>query len=107
MTRRARILVWTTWILIAFAISGPALELLDPLVHHLPSFVAVLFGPFALLAFLDYAFGKVVCVALAFCTVLVLLSGGINWWVKIAITVSAAVTCYVTPHWVEKVKHLW
>ena len=108
MTRRARILVRTTCGLMAFAISGPAMEFaLNPIVRHLPSFLGFVVGPFALLDFLDYAFGKAACVLLAVCVLLVLFTNGINWWAKIAVTSAAAVTCYVTPHWVEKVKHMW
>jgi hypothetical protein len=108
MTRRARILVRTAWGLTAFAISGPAMEfVLNPIVRHLPSALGSIVAPFAVLDFLDYAFGRFACVALAVCVALVLLSGGINWRVKIVLTVSAAVTCYVTPRWVEKVRHLW
>jgi hypothetical protein len=107
MTGRARILVRTTCIVMAFAISGPAMDLIDPLVRHLPSFLRFVVAPFALLDFLDYAFGRAACVLLAVCVLLVLFTKGINWWAKIALTLSAAVTCYVTPPWVEKVKHMW
>jgi hypothetical protein len=108
MTRLARILVRTTCVLMAFAISGPAMEFaLNPIVRHLPSFLGLLVAPFALLDFLDYAFGKPACVLLAVCVLLVLLSKSITWWAKIALTLSAAVTCYITPPWVEKVKHMW
>jgi len=107
MTRWARTLVRTTWIVFAFAISGPVLELVDPLVHHLPSFVAIVLGPLALLDFLDYAFGKIACVILVICVLLVLVTKGVSWWTKIALALSAALTCYVTPRWVEKVSHMW
>ena len=80
---------------------------LNPIVRHLPSFLRFVVGPFALLDFLDYAFGKVACVLLAACVLPVLFTEDINRWVKIAITLATAVTCYVTPHWVERVKHMW
>jgi len=108
MTRRAQILVRTTCVLLAFAISGPAMEFaLDPVVRHLPFFLGFVVAPFALLGFLDYAFGKVACVLLGVCVLVVVVSKGVNWRAKVALTLSAAVTCYVTPHWVEKVSHMW
>jgi len=80
---------------------------LNPIVRHFPSFLGFVVAPLVLLDFLDYAFGNIACVLLAACVLLVLFTKGINWWAKIALTSSAAVTWYVTPHWVEKVKHLW
>ncbi len=108
MTRGARILVRTTCGLMAFAISGPAMEFaLNPLVRHLPSFLGFVIAPLALLDFSDYAFGKAACVLLAVCVLLVLFSNSINWWTKIGLTSAAAVSCYMALQWVEKVKHMW
>ena len=107
VTGGARVLVRTTCSLLAFAISGPAMQIVDPLVRHVPPFMTFVFAPLALLNFLDYAFGKVACVLLAACVLLVLVNSSINWWTKAALTLSATVTCYLTTHWIGKVNHMW
>ncbi len=107
VTPSARVLVRTTYILLAFTMSGPAMDLIDPFVHHIPKFMTYVLAPLALLNFLDYAFGKVACALLTVCVLLVLVTKSIRWWIKIALTVSAAFAWYVTPPWIEKVKHMW
>lgn len=107
ITRGARALVLTTCALLALAISGPAMDIIDPYVHHIPKFMTYVLAPLAMLNFLDYLFGKPACAFLAVCVLLVLVTKGVKWWIKIALTLSAAFAWHVTPPWVDKVKHMW
>jgi hypothetical protein len=114
MRRRDRVLLWITGGVLAISISGPAMEyVIGPVINpvlrrlfpvHAPTLIM---APFALLWFLDYVLGKGFCVLLAVCVLLVLVSSGIWWWIKIGLTVSAGFTCYVLLRWVERVSHQW
>jgi hypothetical protein len=113
MTLWNRILIRATCALIVIGASPPVLEiLLKPLLPRFPGPVlsAILFPiifVFSIWGFLDYAVGKVICVILAICVILVLVSPGIKWWIKIDIAGSAGITFYAVLHWVQRLSHGW
>ena len=108
MTRYQRLLVRITAALIVFGIGPPVIELLlMPLLRTTPSVGSLLSLPLAVWGFLDYALGKVLCAILAICALLVVVSTGIGWWIKVGLAASAGIACFVILHWAERLSHEW
>lgn len=91
-------------------VTGPfTWYVVDPMLRrnqsvHLP-FIIV--APFALLNFLLYALGRILCVVLAICLVAVCILPEVSWQTKLVTTIAGVFTSSLIWHWVTVVKHTW
>lgn len=110
MKTRGDALVFTSCVLLAMCLSGPAAELVDGILRYHPIHSRVLFvllSPVSLMVFFDYALGVWFAAMFSLSVLFVLFSRDVQTWKKLSLCLASLAIWPILLPWIERQKHLW